>query len=121
MKQSQTIDQYIHDFPEDIQAILQKIRKVIQSAAPQAIEAINYGIPTFKLHGNLVHLAAFKQHIGFYPAPSGIDVFKQELAPYIAGKGTIQFPLNQPIPYELIKKVTEYRAKENLMKDGYAR
>lgn len=111
-----TIDSYIKSFPEDIQKTLEKLRKVIQEAAPEATEAISYGMPTFKLHGNLVHFAAFKSHIGFYPVPSGIEAFKKELEPYIAGKGTIQFPLDKPIPYDLVEKVVKFRVKENLEK-----
>ena len=108
-----TIDEYIKTFPKEIQVILNKIRKTIKSAAPEAKEAINYGMPTFKLNGNLVHFAAFKHHIGFYPVPSGINKFKKELGPYIKGKGTLQFQMNQPILYGLITKVVKFRVKEN--------
>ncbi len=111
-----TIDEYIAGFPPDVQAILQKIRATIHKAAPQAEEAIKYQMPTFVLHGNLVHFAAFKSHIGFYPVPTGIEAFKQELAPYAGGKGSVQFPLDQPIPYKLISKIVKFRAKENLAK-----
>ena len=111
-----TIDEYIKTFPEEIQSILKKIRKTIRKAAPGATEAISYQMPTFKLNGNLVHFAAYSNHIGFYPVPSGIDAFKKELAPYIAGKGTLRFPLDRPIPYDLIEKVVIFRAKENLAK-----
>ena len=111
-----TIDEYIATFPEDIQATLRKMRETIQSAAPQATEAISYGMPTYKLNGNLVHFAAFKDHIGFYPVPTGIEAFKDELAPYVTGKGTIQFPIDKPIPYDLVKKVVAYRVKESLAK-----
>jgi uncharacterized protein YdhG (YjbR/CyaY superfamily) len=111
-----TIDQYIETFPEDIQDILQKIRQTIQRAAAEATEAISYQMPTFKLNGNLVHFAAFKNHIGFYPIPSGIEAFKDELLPYIAGKGSIRFPLDKPIPYDLVKRIVEFRVKENLAK-----
>ena len=114
--QFNTIDEYIGAFPKDIQAILEKIRKIIRRAAPEAVEAISYQMPTFKLNGNLVHFAAYKNHIGFYPVPSGIEAFKGELAPYIAGKGTLRFPLDKPIPYHLIEKVVLFRVKENLAK-----
>jgi uncharacterized protein YdhG (YjbR/CyaY superfamily) len=111
-----TIDEYIKTFPEEIQSILGKIRKTIRKAAPDAVEAISYQMPTFKLNGNLVHFAAFRNHIGFYPVPSGIDAFKKELEHYIAGKGTLRFPLDKPIPYDLIEKIVVFRAKENLAK-----
>ena len=111
-----TIDEYIANFPKDIQAILKKIRTTIRKAAPSAGEAIKYQIPTFTLNGNLVHFAAFKEHIGFYPAPRGIDEFKDEVAIYRTGKGTLQFPLNQPIPYDLITRIVKFRAEENLRK-----
>ena len=111
-----TIDEYIAGFPADIQVILQKIRKTIKDAAPDAQEAISYQMPTFKFHGNLVHFAAFKNHIGFYPVPSGIEKFKAELSVYKQGKGSVQFPLDQPIPYDLISRVVKYRVEENLNK-----
>lgn len=111
-----TIDEYIALFPKEIQDILQKMRTTIQKAAPDATEAISYQMPTFKLNGNLVHFAGYKHHIGFYPAPSGIEAFKKELAPYTQGKGSIQFPLDQPIPYDLVTKIVQFRVKENLKK-----
>ncbi len=111
-----TIDEYIATFPADVQAILQKMRAVIRACAPDATEAISYQMPTFKLNGNLVHFAAFKSHIGFYPVPSGIEKFKKELAKYPQGKGSVQFPLDQPIPYALIEKIVKFRVKENLEK-----
>jgi uncharacterized protein YdhG (YjbR/CyaY superfamily) len=111
-----TIDEYIAGFPSDVQAILQKIRLTIRKAAPDAKETISYQMPTFTLNGNLVHFAAFKQHIGFYPVPSGIEQFKTELAAYQQGKGSVQFPLDQPIPYGLISKIVKFRVKENLAK-----
>jgi len=114
--QLRTIDEYINTFPEDVRAILEKIRETIRKAAPGAEEAISYQMPTFKLNGNLVHFAAYKNYIGFYPVPSGIEAFKGELAPYIAGKGTLRFPLDKPIPYDLIEKVVTFRVKENLAK-----
>lgn len=111
-----TIDEYIATFPKNVQDILQELRKVIKEAAPEAKEAISYGMPTFKLNGNLVHFAAYKNHIGFYPAPSGIDSFKEKLAKYRTGKGTLQFPIDEPIPFELVKEVVRVRVKENLSK-----
>lgn len=108
------IDEYIAGFPEGIQEKLEKIRATIRAAAPDAEEAISYGIPTFKLKGNLVHFAAYKKHIGFYPAPSGIEKFKNELSEYKGEKGSVQFPLDQPIPYELISKIVAFRVQENL-------
>jgi uncharacterized protein YdhG (YjbR/CyaY superfamily) len=111
-----TIDAYIAGFPPDVQEILEKIRLTIRKAAPGAEEAIKYQMPTFTLHGNLVHFAAFKSHIGFYPVPTGIEKFKKELAAYEGGKGSVQFPLDQPIPYGLIRKIVKFRVKENLAK-----
>ncbi len=107
-----TIDEYIAGFPKDVQGILQKIRATIAKAAPDAEEAIKYQIPTFVLKGNLVHFAAFKSHIGFYPAPSGTEKFQKELSRYKSGKGSVQFPLDEPIPYALITKIVKFRAKE---------
>jgi uncharacterized protein YdhG (YjbR/CyaY superfamily) len=112
----QNIDEYIAGFPDDIQAILQKMRTLIHEAAPQAKEDIKYAIPTFTLNGNLVHFAAFKNHIGFYPTPSGTEKFQQELSSYKAAKGSIQFPLSQPIPYDLIRRIVEFRVQESLDK-----
>ena len=111
---SPKIDAYIAGFPEDVQQILEKIRTTIQKAAPNAEETINYGIPTFTLKGNLVHFAGFKKHIGFYPTPTGIEKFKKELSVYEGAKGSVQFPLNKPIPYGLISKIVKFRVKENL-------
>ena len=116
MKTFATINEYISEFPEEIRVILEQIRETIQQAAPEAKEAVRYGMPTFVLNGNLVHFAAYKNHIGFYPAPSGIDAYLDELAVYRSGKGTIQFPLDKPIPIHLIQKVVEFRVKENLGK-----
>lgn len=114
MKSPKTIDEYISVFPKDIQEILKKIRATIQKAAPGAEETINYQMPTFTLKGNLVHFAAFKNHIGFYPTPTGIEKFKKELSTYKGAKGSVQFPLDQPIPYSLIGKIVTFRVKENL-------
>jgi uncharacterized protein YdhG (YjbR/CyaY superfamily) len=105
-------DDYIASFPEDRQKILQQIRQTIRKAAPQAEELINYGVPTFTLHGNLVHFAAFKNHIGFYP--TRIEKFKEELSAYEGAKGSVQFPLDKPMPLGLISKIVKFRVKENL-------
>jgi uncharacterized protein YdhG (YjbR/CyaY superfamily) len=110
------IDEYIAGFPPEIQAILQAIRQTIREAAPDAQETISYQMPTFTLYGNLVHFAAFSRHIGFYPVPSGIDAFRDELAAYKQGKGSVQFPLDQPMPYDLIRRIVVFRAQENLAK-----
>ncbi len=108
------IDEYIADFPEDVQEILEKIRLTIRNAAPDAEETIKYQMPTFTLKGNLVHFAAYKKHIGLYPAPSGIEKFKDELSAYKGAKGSVRFPLNQPIPYNLIGEIVKFRVQENL-------
>jgi uncharacterized protein YdhG (YjbR/CyaY superfamily) len=113
MKQTNTIDSYISQFPEDIKAHLMKIRQTIRECAPTAQETISYRIPTFKLNGNLVHFAAFKDHIGFFPTSSARLVFKKELSAYKGGTGTIQFPYDRPIPYNLIRRIVKYRVKEN--------
>jgi uncharacterized protein YdhG (YjbR/CyaY superfamily) len=115
-KQFKTIDKYIATFPSNVQDILEKMRKVIQEAAPDAEEAISYGMPTFKLNANLVHFAAYKNHIGFYPTPSGIEAFKEEISEYKSSKGAVQFPLDEAIPYDLVKKMVLFRANENLKK-----
>ena len=109
----QTIDAYIAGFPEDVQAILQQVRRTIHEAAPEATEAISYQMPTFKLHGNLVHFGAFENHIGFYPVPSGMAAFEEELAAYKQGKGSVQFPLNKPMPLDLIRRIVEFRVQES--------
>lgn len=109
-----SIDAYIANFPLDVQAILTELRATIRRAAPNAQEAISYQMPTFKLEGNLVHFAAFKNHIGFYPAPSGIAHFQKELSAYKTSKGAVQFPLNQPLPLKLIARIVKFRVKENL-------
>lgn len=111
-----SIDEYIAGFTPEIQAILQQIRATIHAAAPDAQETISYQMPTFTLHGNLVHFAAFKQHIGFYPTPSGTSHFEAALARYKGGKGSVQFPLDEPIPYDLITDIVKFRVEENLAK-----
>ncbi|MFA7192002.1 MAG: DUF1801 domain-containing protein [Candidatus Paceibacterota bacterium] len=115
MKKSVDIDNYIKKFPSDVQVLLNKMRATIRRAAPDAEEAIKYGIPTFVLNGNLVHFGGFKNHIGFYPAPSGIKNFKKELSIYKSSKGAVQFPLGEPIPFDLVTKIVEFRVKENMM------
>ena len=110
-----TIDAYIAAFPPEIQAILEEIRQTIRTEAPDAVEAISYAIPTFKLNGrNLVHFAAFKNHISFFPTGSGVEAFQKELAAYKVSKGTIQFPMGQPVPLDLIRRITAYRVKAEM-------
>ena len=109
-----TIDEYIAGFPREVQEILEKIRTTIREAAPDAEEAIKYQIPTFTLQGDLVHFAAFQKHIGFYPTPTGIDKFKNELSVYEGAKGSVRFPLDKPIPFALISEIVQFRVKENL-------
>lgn len=111
-----TIDEYIASFPEDIQQKLRELRRVIHETAPEASEKISYQMPTFYLNGNLVHFAAFKNHIGFYPAPTGLDAFKDEIAQYPHSKGAVQFPLDGPIPFDLVRRIVEFRKEENLKK-----
>jgi len=108
------IDDYIASFPDEVQVILKKLRQTIRQAAPDATEKISYQMPTFYLNGNLVHFAAFKKHIGFYPAPSGIVAFKDALMKYNTSKGAIQFPIDATIPHTLVKKIVQFRVKENL-------
>lgn len=107
-----TIDQYITQFPETVQIVLQTIRKTIQNEVPEATETISYSIPTFKLGKPLVHFAAYKTHIGFYPGTSAIEAFKKELKTYKTSKGTIQFPLDKTISLDLILKIVKYRVSE---------
>ncbi len=112
-----TIDEYIRTFLKDVQTILEKMRKTIREAAPGAVETISYQMPTFKLNGKgLVYFAAFKNHIGFYPIPSGVEAFEKELSPYKQGKGSVQFPIDQPVPYDLVRRVVTFRVNENLGK-----
>jgi uncharacterized protein YdhG (YjbR/CyaY superfamily) len=112
----QTIDEYIAGFPPEIQLLLQRIRAIIRQAAPAATEKISYQMPTFYLKGNLVHFAAFKNHIGFYPAPTGLEAFQAEIAQYKHSKGAVQFPLDRPLPEDLIRRIVEYRVGENMKK-----
>jgi len=109
-----TIDQYIRTFSDDVQARLEKLRRTIKRAAPDAEEAISYQMPTFKLKGNLVHFAAFKNHIGFFPGVSGVQVFKKGSSAFETSKGTVRFPLDKPLPLALVAKVVRHRVKENL-------
>ncbi len=111
-----TIDEYIAQCPQDVQPILNQIRALIKESAPAATEKISYQMPTFYLKGNLVHFAAHQHHIGFYPTPSGIEAFKEELSRYKGAKGSVQFPLDEPMPYELIRKIVRFRVAENMGK-----
>ena len=111
-----TIDEYISMFPARTQRVLRELRKTIKAAAPDAQETINYGIPTFALNGNLVHFAAFDEHIGFYPTPSAIVAFKKELAGYPGAKGSVQFPLDKPMPLRLITRIVKFRVAEQMKK-----
>jgi uncharacterized protein YdhG (YjbR/CyaY superfamily) len=111
---AKNIDEYIASFPKYIQEILVELRATIRKAAPEAEETINYQIPTYTLKGNLVHFAAFKNHIGFYPTPIGIETFKKELSGYKSAKGSVQFPIEKPLPFNIITKIVKFRVKENL-------
>ncbi len=108
------VDAYIAGFPEEVQQMLRALRDAIWEAAPEAEEAIAYGTPTFRLNGNLVHFAGYKKHIGFYPTPSVIEEFRAELTGYKQSKGAVQFPLNQPLPLDLVKRFVAFRVQENL-------
>ncbi len=125
MKSDQTtpknIDDYIADFPPDVQVILEKVRATIRKAAPAAEEAIKYRLPTFVLGGNLVHFGAFKKHIGFYATPTGNKKFRDELSAYKGAKGSVQFPLDKPIPLGLVSKIVKFRVKENLERSAAKR
>ena len=109
----ETIDEYIRRFPADVQARLSELRSTIRRSAPEAVEKISYRIPTFYLNGNLVHFAAFERHIGFYPGPTGIARFQMELKRYKSAKGSVQFPLDEPLPLDLIAKIVEFRVGES--------
>jgi uncharacterized protein YdhG (YjbR/CyaY superfamily) len=109
----ENIDEYISGFPENVQRILEKMRAVIKDAAPEALETISYQMPAFKLHGILVYFATHKNHIGFYPTASPIVAFKEALTPYKKSKGAVQFPLDKPVPFDMVKKIVEFRVKEN--------
>jgi len=112
--QFKTIDEYIATFPKNVQHTLRELRSAIKEAAPDAEETISYGMPTFKLNGVLVYFAAHKNHIGFYPTSSGIRAFKEQLSMYKQSKGTVQFPIDGPIPFDIVKEIVRFRVKENL-------
>ena len=112
----ETINDYIQTFPKETQKILNEVRRAIRTSAPKAEEAISYQIPTFKLNGNLVHFAAFKNHIGFYPGSKAIKDFQKDLVKYKSSKGAVQFPIDKPMPLSLIQKIVKHRAKENSTK-----
>lgn len=115
-KQYKSIDEYISSFPKNIQEKLVEIREAIRELVPEAQEKISYQMPTYYLNGNLVHFAAYSKHIGFYPTPSGIDAFKSELNQYKNAKGSVQFPIEEPLPIDLIKKIVKFRVEENSKK-----
>ena len=115
-KAFKTIDEYIATIPKSVQVILEELRQAIRESAPNAEEVISYQMPAFRLNGILVYFAAFKNHIGFYPTSSGIEAFKEQLSGYEVSKGTVRFPLNKPIPFDLVKKMVRFRVKENLSK-----
>ena len=114
--QFNSIDEYIAEFPADVKELLETIRYTIAENAPDAQECINYGMPTFKLEGNLVHFAAYKKHLGFYPGPTGVAKFEKELKKFVTSKGAIQFPLDKELPLSLVSKIVKFRVKENLEK-----
>lgn len=116
MKHYKNIDEYIANFPEEVQSVLQQLRTAIHELAPTATEAIKYGIPTFVLNGNLVHFAAYEKHIGFYPGAEAIAIFAPELKKYEVSKGTVRFYLDQPLPFELVKKIVRHRVSQALAK-----
>lgn len=113
-----TIDEYIAQVPDPVQAIMQELRKIVKEVAPEAVETISYAIPTFKLNGSVVYFAAYARHIGVYPCPAGDDDFQQALASYRRGKGTAQFPLDQPFPFELFRKLVAFRLAETQANKG---
>lgn len=110
------VDEYISQFPSDVQVKLQALRQIIRDSAPNAVEKISYKMPTYAEHGNLVHFAAYAKHIGFYPGSSGIEAFQEELSRYKGAKGSVQFPLDQPLPEELIRQIVQFRVQENVKK-----
>ena len=122
MRVTKTIDEYISDFPDEIREILERIRRLIQKIAPAATETISYGIPTFKLHGFLIHFAGYKNHIGIYPGSQAIADFEKELEDFETSKGTVRLPLDKPMPYDLIKKIVEYKVKQaNMHQSSYGK
>ncbi|PIQ48866.1 MAG: hypothetical protein COW03_08125 [Cytophagales bacterium CG12_big_fil_rev_8_21_14_0_65_40_12] len=116
MENVENIDQYIAQFENTVQQLLMTMRSTINKVVPEAQECINYGMPTFKLNGNLVHFAGYKNHIGFYPTPSAISAFATEISEYKWAKGSVQFPIDEPLPLDLIRRMVEFRVKENLAK-----
>ena len=109
----ETMDRYIESFPENVQSVLEKLRATVQEAAPEAVESISYDMPTFKLNGErLVYFSAWKNHVGLYSIPEGNEAFRKELSPYAGEKGSLRFPLDKPIPYDLVKKIVMLRMKE---------
>jgi uncharacterized protein YdhG (YjbR/CyaY superfamily) len=116
MRQHETIDDYIADFPKDVQVLLEKVRATIRKAAPDAEEAVKYGIPTFVLKGNLIHFGGYKNHIGLYPGSTLIEKFAEELRVYETSKGTVKFPIDKRIPFGLIGKITKFCVERNLAK-----
>ena len=121
---ARSIDEYIAEFPVETRMVLEELRALIATSAPGATETISYAIPTFDLNGHLVHFAAFAKHVGFYPTGNGIEAFKEELKPYKSGKGSVQFPLGQPLPTDLIRRIVEFRVDQNtgkVSKSGTAR
>lgn len=115
--QFKTMDEYIRSFPTEVQSLLEQMRQTIHKAAPGAVETISYQMPAFKLNGiNLVYFAGWKNHIGFYPLPSAAEAFQKELAPYKKAKGSVQFPLDKPVPFDLVEKMVAFRVKENRAK-----
>ena len=115
-QQHQTIDDYIADFPDEVQVLLEKVRKTIKKAAPDAQEAVKYGIPTFVLNGNLIHFGGYQKHIGLYPGSKPVEQFKDELTRYECSKGTVRFPLDKRIPFGLIGKITKFCVQRNVEK-----
>ena len=111
-----TVDEYISSFPKETQKILKEIRATIKAAAPDAEEKISYQMPTFFLKGNLIHFAAYKNHIGIYPTPNGIETFKKELSKYKGAKGSVRLPIDEPMPLKLISRIVKFRVAENLKK-----
>ncbi len=116
MSKAKNIDEFISSYPDNVQVVLQELRQTIQKAAPEAKEKISYGIPTFTLHGNLVHFSAYEKHIGFYPGAFPIVAFKKDLAPYKTAKGTVRFPIDKALPFDLIRKMVVFRVKQNSQK-----
>jgi uncharacterized protein YdhG (YjbR/CyaY superfamily) len=116
---AETIDEYIAEFPPETQKVLEEMRALVSASAPGATETISYAIPTFDLNGrHLVHFAGYAKHVGFYPVPSAMEAFKEELEPYRSGKGSAQFPLGQPLPADLIRRIVAFRVAENSSKDS---